>query len=69
MTFQSKRQNFAADLPDPLSLMTKISKADPPTLDPSGHLLHIGKARQEVQLLLSFGLGQETILKRYTIHS
>ena len=56
---------FSADLPDPLPLMTKISEADPPTLDPSGHLLHIGKARQEVQLLLGFGLGQETVLKIY----
>ena len=52
-----------ADLPDPLPLMTKISEADPPSLDPSGGLLHVGKAGQEVQLLLGFGLGQETILK------
>ena len=52
-----------ADLPDPLPLMTKISEADPPALDPGGGLLHVGKAGQEVQLLLGFGLGQETILQ------
>ena len=50
-------------LPDPLSLMTKISQANPPTLNPSGRLLHIGKAGQEVQLLSSLGLCQETILR------
>merc|ERR1719220_2725534 len=42
--------------------MTKISQADPPALDPSSCLLHVGKAGKEVQLLLGFGLGQETIL-------
>ena len=50
-------------LPDPLPLMPKISEADPPALDSSGHLLHIGKARQESQLILGFGLSQETILE------
>ena len=48
---------LSADLPDPLPLMTKISEADPPSLDPSGGLLHVGKAGQEVQLLLRLGLG------------
>merc|ERR1719500_2661815 len=43
---------FPVNLPDPLSLMTKISQADPPALNPSSCLLHIGKASQEVQLLL-----------------
>ena len=44
--------------------MTKISEADPPALDPGGRLLHVGKAGQEVQLLLGLGLGQETVLKK-----
>ena len=48
---------LSADLPDPLPLMTKISKADPPTLNPGDRLLHIGEAGQEVQLLLRLGLG------------
>ena len=48
---------LSADLPDPLPLMTKISEADPPALDPSGRLLNVGEAGQEVQLLLRLGLG------------
>ena len=48
---------LSADLPDPLPLMTKISESDPPALDPSGRLLNVGEAGQEVQLLLRLGLG------------
>ena len=59
MTFHAR----VTDLPDPLPLVTKISEANPPTLDPSHRLLDIGKAGQEVQLLLGLGLSQKTVLQ------
>ena len=62
-------KNAKDDLPHPLPLMTKVSEADPPALNPSSHLLHVGKACQEVQLLLRLGLCQETILKVNMDHS
>ena len=63
MTFHAiVTKPFESDLPDPLPLVTKISEANPPTLDPSHRLLDIGKAGHEVQLLLSLGLSQKTIL-------
>ena len=58
MTFHAR----VTDLPDPLPLVTKISEANPPTLDPSHRLLDIGKAGHKVQLLLGLGLSQKTIL-------
>ena len=51
-------------LPNPLPLVAKIGKANPPGRYPSQGLLEVGQAGDELKLLRSFGLGEEASLSK-----
>ena len=51
-------------LPNPLPLVTKISKADPPGRHTSQGLLEVGEARDKLKLFRSFGLRKEATLSK-----
>ena len=51
-----------ADLPDPFSLMSKVSKPNPPGRNPTQGLLQVRQAGDELKLLSCFGLSKETVL-------
>ena len=51
-------------LPNPLPLMTKVSKVDPPGCHSGQGLLQVDEARDKLKLLRSFGLRKEATLSK-----
>ena len=59
-----KYELIMTHLPNPLPLVAKVSKADPPGRHSGQGLLQVGKAGDKLKLLRSFGLCKEATLSK-----
>ena len=59
-----KYELIMTHLPNPLPLVAKVSKANPPGRHTSQGLLEVGEAGDKLKLLRSFGLCKEATLSK-----